>query len=48
MVELDAIKTELGTYETPLAEMKLSLSLEDKAKRIEELEIGRASCRERV
>ncbi|HKM20758.1 MAG TPA: peptide chain release factor 2 [Lachnospiraceae bacterium] len=38
MVELDAIKTELGTYETPLAEMKLSLSLEDKAKRIEELE----------
>ncbi len=38
MVELDAIKTELATYETPLAEMKQSLQLEDKSKRVEELE----------
>ncbi len=38
MVELDIIKTEMVTYKGPLAEMKLSLSLEDKAKRIEELE----------
>ncbi|NLG03023.1 MAG: peptide chain release factor 2 [Clostridia bacterium] len=38
MVELDAIKTELQTYELPMKEMKASLQLEDKAKRVEELE----------
>ncbi len=37
MVELDAIKTELITYETPLAEMKLSLALDAKAERVQEL-----------
>ena len=38
MVELDAIKTELVTYEAPLAEMKLSLALDVKAERVQELE----------
>ena len=38
MVELDNIKTELGTYEEPLKEIRASLSLEDKAHRVEELE----------
>ncbi|HOO27022.1 MAG TPA: peptide chain release factor 2 [Lachnospiraceae bacterium] len=38
MVELDQIKTELQTYQEPLKEVKASLSLEDKEKRIEELE----------
>jgi peptide chain release factor 2 len=38
MVELDNIKTELVTYEEPLKEIRASLSLEDKANRVEELE----------
>lgn len=38
MVELDLIKTELQTYEEPLREIKASLTLEDKERRIEELE----------
>ncbi len=38
MVELDNIKTELGTYEEPLKEIRASLSLDDKARRVEELE----------
>ena len=38
MVELDNIKTELLTYEGPLKEIRASLSLEDKARRVEELE----------
>ena len=38
MVELDNIKTELVTYEEPLKEIRASLSLEDKARRVEELE----------
>ncbi len=38
MVELDNIKTELITYEEPLKEIRASLSLDDKANRIEELE----------
>ena len=38
MVELDNIKTELVTYEEPLKEIRASLSLEDKAHRVEELE----------
>ncbi|MBQ8821805.1 MAG: peptide chain release factor 2 [Lachnospiraceae bacterium] len=38
MVELDQMKTELLTYETPLAEVRDSLDLENKAKRIEEME----------
>ncbi len=39
MVELDSMKTELLTYETPLAEVRESLDLVGKAKRIEELEM---------
>ncbi|MBO5282917.1 MAG: peptide chain release factor 2 [Lachnospiraceae bacterium] len=39
MVELDAMKSELLTYETPLAEVRDSLDLANKAKRIEELEM---------
>ena len=38
MVELDQIKQEILTYKAPLAEVKDSLSLEDKSKKIEELE----------
>ncbi|MCR5421428.1 MAG: peptide chain release factor 2 [Lachnospiraceae bacterium] len=38
MVELDNIKTELQTYEEPLKEIRASLSLDDKARRVEELE----------
>ena len=38
MVELDQFKYTLNTYETPLAELKDSLDLESKAKRIQELE----------
>ncbi|MDY6104759.1 MAG: peptide chain release factor 2 [Acetatifactor sp.] len=39
MVELDQMKTEILTYETPLAEVRDSLDLVNKAKRIEELEM---------
>lgn len=39
MVELDNMKMELLTYEIPLAEVKDSLDLESKSKRIEELEM---------
>ncbi|MDE5746008.1 MAG: peptide chain release factor 2 [Acetatifactor sp.] len=39
MVELDSMKSELLTYETPLAEVRDSLDLANKAKRIEELEM---------
>ena len=39
MVELDQMKTEILTYETPLAEVRDSLDLDNKAKRIEELEM---------
>ncbi len=38
MVELDQMKTEIQTYETPLKEVQDSLDLENKSKRIEELE----------
>ena len=38
MVELDNIKTELQTYEEPLKEIRASLTLDDKAHRVEELE----------
>ena len=39
MVELDQMKTEMLTYETPLAEVRDSLDLDNKSKRIEELEM---------
>nr|WP_296486455.1 peptide chain release factor 2 [uncultured Acetatifactor sp.] len=39
MVELDQMKTEILSYETPLAEVRDSLNTADKAKRIEELEM---------
>ena len=39
MVELDQMKTEILTYETPLAEVRDSLDLDNKSKRIEELEM---------
>lgn len=39
MVELDRIKTELLTYEEPLKEVKDSLSLDAKRRRIEELDL---------
>ncbi len=39
MVELDQMKTEILTYETPLSEVRDSLDLVNKAKRIEELEM---------
>ncbi|MBE5893438.1 MAG: peptide chain release factor 2 [Lachnospiraceae bacterium] len=39
MVELDQMKTEILTYETPLAEVRDSLDLANKVKRIEELEM---------
>ncbi len=39
MVELDQMKTELLSYKTPLAEVKDSLDLDNKAKRVEELEM---------
>ncbi len=38
MVELDGFKYKLSEYEKPLAELKDSLDLENKAKRIEEVE----------
>ena len=38
MIELDAIKTELLTYETPLAEVRDSLDLSNKEERVKELE----------
>lgn len=39
VVELDQMKTEILTYETPLAEVRDSLDLVNKSKRIEELEM---------
>lgn len=39
MVELDQMKTEILTYETPLNEVRDSLDLDNKSKRIEELEL---------
>lgn len=39
MVELDQMKTEVTGYETMLSEVKASLDLENKSKRIEELEM---------
>ncbi len=39
MVELDNMKSELLTYETPLAEVRASLDVESKEKRIEELDM---------
>lgn len=39
MVELDQMKTEILTYETPLAEVRDSLDLDNKSKRIEEMEM---------
>ena len=39
MIELDQMKQKLVTYETPLSEVKASLDLESKEKRIEELEM---------
>ncbi|WMC93714.1 peptide chain release factor 2 [Kineothrix sp. MB12-C1] len=38
MVELDSMKTELQTYESPLAEVRDSFDLDHKQRRIEELE----------
>ena len=37
MVELDQLKLDLQAYETQLAEVKESLDLDNKTKRIEEL-----------
>jgi peptide chain release factor 2 len=39
MVELDQMKTEILSYEVPLKEVRDSLDLENKSKRIEELEM---------
>ena len=39
MVELDNMKSEILTYETPLAEVKASLDIVSKEKRIEELDM---------
>ena len=39
MVELDQMKSEIVTYEKPLEEVKASLDLDSKSKRIEELEM---------
>ena len=39
MVELDQMKTEILSYEQGLSEVKASLELESKSKRIEELEM---------
>ena len=39
MVELDQMKSEILTYEKPLAEVKASLDLDSKEKRIEELQM---------
>ena len=39
VVELDQMKTEILTYETPLSEVRDSLDLVSKSKRIEELEM---------
>jgi len=39
LVELDNMKSEILTYEQPLAEVKASLDLDSKEKRIEELEM---------
>ncbi|MBD5505180.1 MAG: peptide chain release factor 2 [Lachnospiraceae bacterium] len=39
MVELDNMKSELLSYESPLAEVRDSLDLDNKSKRIEELEM---------
>ncbi|MBP5263430.1 MAG: peptide chain release factor 2 [Lachnospiraceae bacterium] len=39
MVELDQMKSEILTYEEPLAEVKASLDLDSKEKRIEELQM---------
>ena len=39
MIELDQMKQKLLTYEEPLAEVKASLDLESKKKRIEELDL---------
>ena len=39
MVELDQMKTEIQSYETPLNEVRDSLDLVNKSKRIEELEL---------
>lgn len=43
MVELDQMKTEILTYEEPLAEVRDSLDLVNKSKRIEELEMEMAA-----
>ncbi|MBP5198578.1 MAG: peptide chain release factor 2 [Lachnospiraceae bacterium] len=43
MVELDQMKQEILTYETPLAEVRDSLDLAGKVKRIEELEMDMES-----
>ena len=39
MVELDQMKLEIQGYETALKEVKASLDLENKSKRIEEFEM---------
>ncbi len=39
MIELDQMKQQLLTYETPLSEVRASLDLDSKQKRIEELEM---------
>lgn len=39
MIELDQMKQKLATYEEPLSEVKASLDLESKEKRMEELEM---------
>ena len=38
MVELDPFRMKLGTYKEPLQEVKGALDLENKTKKIEELE----------
>ena len=38
MLELDELKAQLKTYEEPLSQMRSSLDLDSKEKRVEELE----------
>ena len=39
MLELDELKAQMKTYEEPMQQMRSSLDLENKEKRIEELEL---------
>ena len=48
MVELDQFKYTLSTYETPLKEVRDSLNLEAKIRRIDELDKTRISTKRSV